>query len=1760
MKSKVGRVVYVAFAAIFALASAHAAPMASQAWTLNVVSNAVVETKEWVVMNYSDGATPINVTNDMWTSNGTTLYFNLNGKQLSAEVLSVETKPQTHGFYVVEDSMADGVVTNGQFYAWIGNGRYHCPANTNIPYIADGGITTQVYYGVTNVYRKINVEEYDYYGTNGMFNIVAWNSQQVFSNAWNIINVSPEADLRSFRIEEGYGDALWNTPVSYMKYLSPSLYECLVCLFFPKAYAETYDINVRGTSGTLSITVKVEGCQPQTTDVSISYSGPYNSESSTTPTPHPNDDGSITYTWKEYSPNPGTAQSDWTSLNYWLPDKVSYSWDYYDDEGQLQHASKTIPRSTLQKILGKQLTDKLKDTWRESKWYDYSKEVPHDCKDNDGYGHYYPKKTCVCTYCGNNRGHNIVSQGEGLCKVCNKKIGWEKKPTDTKCGGHSEDESDHVGWHHSPEMGYRVPTPNNPPQTSGYAKFCLCQCGDKRLSHEYTDDWYYSVGNLTGQQKDDYHCLVTQCDRCENESLFGWRAEVEAHEADPTKAKTVYPFSYIDENGNYIECEPDDPAVNKDYHYCAGTCKWCGWEMKGTARHYDYNNDCVCDDIDCQAVLHNFYDTTCVNDMVCMNCQYHFHRGSDGNPELNTKTSNSSTYCAWHTYGENSKIKEEDGSYNLEEHECLCFLNVRHDHTWEKQDDDTYKCVQSEDGTEGCGLTKDHDQSTHDQCHHFRVHGHCGAWYCDTCNKKVTHDNLGNTYPSSHATFAEYQNDPTCVVSGSFTEDKKFHCAICNHTASGTRCNTVLNANGSKKYKGTLLNGVGDADAWKLHRWHWRDPKEENDVTHVCKCGAFMRNHNPGTKTAQQLKYGPNQVADTTYHSEGYICDRKDANQQPLKDDCYHISTYTAYHNWHDTVNQQGKKTYTSNADGDCLVSQECKTLDADNNNVGCGLSRNAKVSHSWHVNQQMCENVSSDINNNPRHRYTRYCSHSDGNGCGLTVWITNSHHLVEHKNDTATTHYHYGQCENSLYDDLCNANVVTLPFGHHSNFPSWGNDACYWYDNNTYHVKSNKCSKCDMMYATGSEKHTRTDSAYADRYTYIGHGTHVGKNDCSKCGHEYVRFANQLCEYDWGAGSNWQLNSDVYGYDIGTCYWCKTNAQRSHVWESTDNKTHHCKNGGGHLYGIEHSLSPYVIGDVVVCSNCLDCGYSTDPQYEISSMMCNCECGCGHYERHIKGHPEMVVEEWTNCYFWNFAWNCCGCRGDGSCLGGRKCLCENATDILKFSSPHVSTRRYWQGYIGSNKKFIDFHEPVFHVGSEAFGEAFMSMPYLNSVNASTITNVETRGFIRAFSNCTSLVNANFSSLKKAGTQAFKESFLACTNLQSVNLDLLQYAGESSFEKAFYGCGKLKGVYFPSLVDCGTNAFKDAFYGTDIERIDFPNLVHIGSGAFDGSFTQGLYRVKSANFGKLEKIDGSLTIDVSDYPSDFSYVSFDNLKTGLVSIVKMNDSKPLVISASNIGNSAVIDLRRCNNVAEIRFDTAYPGVSYDPRWHSASEWSMTPVYVPGDLYYSYLDWMNTGDYDITPISYPYQLIYTITATDNPPTNWMSVVVKFNGSPTSRCTLENLGGFVVADSVTEEIGWPRETSVASFNGVDPRDTWAFCANSAQKFTFCANDESEYAYKVHAYNVTGSAGNYAANLEFYCSDQHDGFMPMARFKDVNDFYYYPTNTVYSNETYKYTFRGTYSSSTRQYTPQFEKKDGGWVSSPSIPLGIVLTNGYR
>jgi len=1557
-------------------AHAETSKMASQKWTLNVVSNTTETTKNWVKMNYVSKEREVNPETDAWTEDGgASITVIENGTKISYPVVRTESKRTTFGYYVVDTDYADGVVSNLQFYANVGNGMFKCAKNETIPYIIEGGLSTQVVDNVTNVYQKLIVEEYAW-NTNGTRVIRSWSSQQLSAVRFNLIYVATDGKLRSFGIQYGIGDALNESPMSSYKFDEPLKSRCIAdfmySVFIHTALAAKLPpgdivINGKQLSGTITITAGQKHLQT-VTDIPIEYYGPLKTkEDRALPDLLDPESGKIIHRWEIWDQRYEILETDWNAEGNWLPDYAEYKYKIETEEGIITK-TKVISRSDIQTILGSKLTNALKNSWPgKPTCHTNTIQEAHDCNKRppEGLGHYYEPETCRCRYCMTQREHHLVQKESDECYICDNRVGWEHESfqSSQECGGRSDDDQYHVDFHHEPKEGYKAPEQGKTPGSEGYENECMCQCGKKHFSHEYIGDtlWYIVAGNTTGDQEDDYHTKVYVCTRCgQLANYFGWKAFVEAHIVASTNTYPCYKGSegYVairDYNANIHNKPNSEVGIDETYHVTDGKCAQfpfgCGHDVKGLAVHTFNLNPCKCDT--CNAVLHKFYDTDiCEGLMVCRNCQQQFEVDDFGHIDFDAGTTDIETYRPWHEYG----TKEEG---NLEHHYCNCMIRVPHKHNWTAQiGTSTEICDKDkEDGTDGCGLTREHSQETHESSTSFDVYGKCGNWRCATCNKVITEDDKGNTLPTTHA---GYVGD---VLVGSIHDytnpnTRQYYCACCYNAAGKYHCGSTVETDkeGNRIIKWNdpvVLNSD-----WRLHHGWTPDltSEESAKVHHYCQCRTFVRDHTENVLDLQEI------AGDNRFHNARFNCISNAAHavldacnhiwkdkqfHSPFATGVYHKNTLTneicdqevmcriSYvvegqqregcgHKWfrgieHDMTNKPpctAIDDYLHHYDSVCKNCNEyheevtndhartmyydttsqkhrkynlCDALygqgsqsashvivgwdeDVGDHNLPCNREidiipeapHDKAISHGYrvlngqyHVETGICSVCRMNLpgrtfitETNQLHTivseekyYKNDSEHNISNYCSVcTSWFLAYPISSEpHKQSSMS----FRSPKNSQYHSVSN---LCYPRGCGSLY--WLKDEAHtfeminpkYYVNNRYHSWSNKCTYCDYRGPSGqNEFHDRYGSTLSDVYVYSGLDSHIGwqwhngSNNCNSCNSWYLSKKWEDCEYNWGAGGNWILDPDTNGLDEATCYFCKDYGLLDHNWAEDDEYTHHCANGGGHLYN-----QPHVWQNPVTSNKCVLCEYERPvPPMEIEA--CQDYCGC-YRETNSLGR---VIS--SNCgYSTSWKNGHCGCY---YCQNGHGelCLCEVPGRILCYGQyPVVGVERFKDDkYKNMEVIWVNGDDPVFHVKRSGFEGCFSNCYNLVKVTFNALTNAESSAFKYAFHDCPKLENIQFNNLITAGDMSFEGAFSVIlgspyyTNanaITEVSFPSLKYAGDKAFHNAFCESGvhhNIKAVRFPSLVSCASNAFKEAFsdcydmHYSNIAVVDFSSVTNL---------------------------------------------------------------------------------------------------------------------------------------------------------------------------------------------------------------------------------------------------------------------------------------------------------------------------------------------
>ena len=1131
-------------------------------------------TTDGVISAVGGGSQDYDPTTDMWIEDGTNMCFMVGTNKVKLAIISVTSSPYAKGFQVIESEDAGGAVSNGMFYAEVENGRFRCPSNARMPLIEFDGINTQVVDGVTNEYKRVTALEYER-GTNGVTSVNRYESAQKTKTDWIMRSILSDLSVRDFRIRMTMGPDVHAD--DQPEHDSPVSRFGLSGLLFGSSNSGTsMDFSVKGMSGNLIITLS--GVDKPVV-VPIAYSGPfdfdYAKKDPTVPRverSEPDADGKVKVIHFDWDSNPYPSYESFVALGNWLPPIISYTYTTVYGDTYV----KNIPISTINKAFGGKLVEELAKLWQEPSVVEWTTEEFKSCRGDGTLGHFFMAKTCTCKFCFTKRDHKFAPGDPGLtCKTCINLVGWEKKPSDSYCGGHSSEEEDHGGYHHVPEDDWNPPpSPGSYPGHNGYLVTCSCQCGDIKKNHAYGDDseTQYSKGDIYGRDENKYHTKSMGCWRCQL-SPYGWKAEVEGHVVSGEGSIILCikegafneATGYLDPEGY---CLPTDPDVDKEGHMAKGECKKClksdvFWKVAHT---FTEENKCECSQ--CHAKLHVFCKDTCPGVAWCLVCNKVF-RVQDGvvnyEEELDLETE-----PKYHLYSD----PESQIENNFESHVCLCVRKILHPHTWNPVSGDSegkMVCGQAPDGTAGCGMVIDHD-SEHCDSEKCVPYGSCTAgWHCRICGKDIS--GYDGAPPNYHGNVTDGAFEPEKDKSGNVV-----FCAVCKHVF------TYGKDGGGSVRCGTGSDGALTPTRIYDENVHGRPPcswKPQSgtlgspDVYHECTCKHYSKFHNWDDYIAESMN--------ERYHRVLRECDLG------LFDDCHRQGSYEEKHNfvWK-TDEDTGLPTFVAGKDPDkCGAATVCKTVH-NGEDIGCGKIGYDEGSHEWKYRENVGLDpryrLASTDRNDPRYLYHFHemvCEHrfrgKDGeyHFCGChkerpvddyfyevsTPGVSLHEKVYESSYLNVTQHHTIATCDKEylgcyfyeivtnshnkqhldwvFVDDerhqelvTCQDNGETNP-GCHEEFRlepvshSKVTESAWKKANNQYHFKTRKCEDCNHDLSDLVEEHPR----YAEAIM-------TGRFD------SYPKFRESACEWhSEGRPMQEPLYHwiDVVGNHIGMsiCYDC---------------------------------------------------------------------------------------------------------------------------------------------------------------------------------------------------------------------------------------------------------------------------------------------------------------------------------------------------------------------------------------------------------------------------------------------------------------------------------------------------------------------------------------------------------------------------------------------------------------------------------------------
>lgn len=294
--------------------------------------------------------------------------------------------------------------------------------------------------------------------------------------------------------------------------------------------------------------------------------------------PPADDDGDGEADW-EWSPSMGYPPGSWEDPSNWYTDlPVTATFTETDDQGNTVTFTREIPNdAVLRAIIGNY------DIAIPPRPYNYPQLRAKRRFKCAKYGHVW--KSCVCSVCGELRGHNIASVDPespecGRCVNLDTELtytadgDYRVEETDRECGatGTDYDPSKHGGWHHTGPLG--EPDMNSP------IVYCSCQCGlfgedGFVLNHDK------QPSGLPPQPYDESTHIVTYiCARgmCRHEMI-----EFKSHEVDPTGEMDASNLEYY----------------NEELHIAHGECRECHAQVDALVEHlWGYygggKNKCKC--------------------------------------------------------------------------------------------------------------------------------------------------------------------------------------------------------------------------------------------------------------------------------------------------------------------------------------------------------------------------------------------------------------------------------------------------------------------------------------------------------------------------------------------------------------------------------------------------------------------------------------------------------------------------------------------------------------------------------------------------------------------------------------------------------------------------------------------------------------------------------------------------------------------------------------------------------------------------------------------------------------------------------------------------------------------------------------------------------------------------------------------------------------------------------------------------------------
>lgn len=779
------------------------------------------------------------------------------------------------------------------------------------------------------------------------------------------------------------------------------------------AFSVAFDIGdnkFNGLTATIDVTDNQGGVDVWCGEIQIAYHGPVG-------VPHdppyweeegePDANGSIEVVIHNWQPNPFVQQSDWENLAYWLPEAITLHIPQGDTV-----SSRTFTRSQFISRYGNRLKALIASKWIAPYEKKDEREIVANCLGNGRLGHFYEAKTCRCKFCGHFRGHKLVEAGDGMCQVCDLNIGYAEKPRLEKCGGHGEDESKHDGWHATATFeGGAIEEAAWPPYSSGYLAFCVCQCGEKKLNHQYKGKDNYGdikAGNTAGQEEESVHTCFYWCER---RGCGGWKAEVFGHEVDPDYEFTLTPCKFDAAQNDDVPCDADDEDVNKEYHLSGGRCKRCGKNYHTKVFHNPPEDDpCECP---CGVKLHQ-WGKSCEFIAYCDVCQQSFPKDENGVVDYSGGE-------VKHSFG----IDEGDNT----SHRCKGCPDGRQaysKHTYQpdsEADSDGYvTCVekQGDKYQKGCG----HKKKLPERCNHDSAYGSCGKWRCVECNVSLPDG------PQEHGYY-----DPSTKSGVSVTRynvDGKRNCAVCSKSYKGANCGTVIDKDKNLKWNGTPIKDEHLHTEWRIDE-QWSDDGtslEWKSQHHICWCGEYLNDHTndetiPPTVVQWTDESG---TADEYVHQLQYICNGKDADGVPNFDNCGECFRKVAeYHNF---VEDEDDYVCSDSADGtkrgcgyrkpknpDCehpLVYGSCGSWKCGECEKVFGESDGAPMEHggvftdeSYTPPKQAVSDVEPLKDDSGNLVYCAVCSHSFmGAKCGTTIVTEGKKTVVKRTNPYRVGNY----------------------------------------------------------------------------------------------------------------------------------------------------------------------------------------------------------------------------------------------------------------------------------------------------------------------------------------------------------------------------------------------------------------------------------------------------------------------------------------------------------------------------------------------------------------------------------------------------------------------------------------------------------------------------------------------------------------------------------------------------------------------------------